>query len=231
MTYSFRHIAHIHCDFTEKFAIPRQSGILADNISVIEMDNAYSDPAFVRGLEGFSHLWLLWVFSANDHESHSATVRPPRLGGNARIGVFASRSPYRPNPIGLSSVKLLEIQIKDGKTSLIVSGADLLDQTPILDIKPYLSYTDAHPNATGGFTDTTSFSALSVDVPTDLLQKIPPEKQSTLLAALREDMRPSYQSDPARVYGFSFAGFEVRFSVKDATAHVLSIEKKKESHS
>jgi len=207
-------IACIHTDFTTKFGIPRQSGIIDALKGEIRFAPKYRDPSALRGLEGFSHIWLIWKFSEAVQENWSPTIRPPRLGGNKRMGVFATRSPFRPNPIGLSCVKLerIELNTPDGPI-LHVSGADLMDGTPIYDIKPYVPYADAHPEARGGFVDQVERKRLSVDCPAHLLERAPLEKRDALLGVLAEDPRPSYQEDPDRVYGMAFAGMEVKFSV------------------
>lgn len=217
-------IAKIHNDFKEKFGIPRQSG-LADNLSVIVFEKEYRVPEALRGIEGYSHLWLLWKFSEAERETWSPTVRPPRLGGNKRMGVFATRSPYRPNPIGLSSVKLVEVTrtSTDGDV-LIVSGADLLDGTPIYDIKPYLAFTDSHPDAVGGFADGVKDYALKVKIPESLAGKINAEKLPALLSILENDPRPSYQDDD-REYGMVYGEYEVKFTVKDGVLTVRDIKK------
>lgn len=219
-------IAYIESDFREKFGIPRQSG-LADLPARIVFEPEYRDPQALRGLEDFSYLWLIWDFSGAHREKWSPTVRPPRLGGNARMGVFATRSPFRPNPIGLSSVRLLSVeQTEDTGPVIWVSGADLMDHTPILDIKPYLAYTDSHPDAGSGFAGAVRFSCLRVCFPLPLMEKIPPEKRKGLMAVLQNDPRPSYQHDPDRVYGFSFANFEIHFRVRGEELTVLSVEER-----
>ena len=214
-------IAHAHNDFTSKFGIPRQSGIAEEVVSRIEFTEEFANPDYIRGIEGFSHLWLVWCFSENADKGSSPTVRPPRLGGNTRVGVFATRSPFRPNPIGLSCVKLLEV--KGGV--LLVAGADLMDGTPIYDIKPYIPETDLRPDAVGGFTDEVPFPRLAVQCLPEVIGKLPKDKRPALLRVLSEDPRPAYQKDPDRVYGFSFAGNEVRFFVQGETLTVLSIDK------
>ncbi len=222
--YETKIIAHIHNDFKTKFGVPRQSGLVKDIDSVIVFEPEYRDPSALRGIEQFSHLWLIWQFSQAVRDDWSPTVRPPRLGGNKRMGVFATRSPFRPNAIGLSSVKLEGIsQTADG-TVLHVSGADLMDGTPILDIKPYLSFTDSHPDATGGFAAEKLDYALKVECSKDLLDRIPPSKQSAMLALLAQDPRPSYQNDD-RIYGFDFGEFEIRFTVADGVLTVMDIFK------
>ena len=213
-------IAFIRNDFGSKFGIPRQSGIAEEVVSRIEFTEEFSNPDYIRGIEGFSHLWLIWCFSENVDKETSPTVRPPRLGGNTRLGVFATRSPYRPNPIGLSCVKLLGV--KNGV--LLVAGADLMDGTPIYDIKPYIPETDLRSDATGGFTDEVPFPKLRVQCLPEVLGHLAPEKRNALLRILGEDPRPAYQKDPDRVYGFSYAGKEVRFFVQGDTLTVLSID-------
>ena len=218
-------IAHIHSDFPTKFGIPRQSG-LAETEAVIVFTPEYRKEEALRGIEEFSHLWLIWKFSEAQRETWSPTVRPPRLGGNKRIGVFATRSPFRPNPIGLSSVKLLAVE-KTAKfgTVLRVAGADLMDGTPIYDIKPYLAFTDSHPDASGSFADERKDYRLEVDFPSALLENVPLDKQAALVEILAGDPRPQYIDDPTRVFGFPFAGLEVRFTVKDGVLTVKEIEK------
>ena len=217
-------VAHIRTAFPTKFGIPRQSGLVESLRAAVVFTPEYRNPDALRGLEGFSHLWLVWVFSRSVGARWSPTVRPPRLGGNERMGVFATRSPFRPNPIGLSAVKLEEIRLHtpDGP-QLIVSGADLMDGTPILDIKPYLPYADCHPEALGGFAPTGG-AELEVDCPPALLERLPEDKARALLGVLSRDPRPSYQHDPDRIYGMDFAGHNIRFSVSGTTLTVLSIE-------
>jgi len=217
-------IARIHNDFPTKFGLPRQSGLISTLQSEIVFEPAYRNPDALRGLDGYTHLWLIWGFSGFDRETWSPMVRPPRLGGNIRMGVFATRSPNRPNPIGLSSVRLDHIIYDDLKgTTLIVSGADLMDNTPIFDIKPYLAYADSHPEATGGFADTRQFSQLQVRFPDNWLAVIPLDRQQTLFDVLAGDPRPAYQDDPTRVYGFFYAGFDVHFTVADNVLTVVGI--------
>ena len=216
-------IAHIRSDFPTKFGIPRQSGLIETLKAVVVFEPEYRNPDALRGLEEFSHIWLIWEFSANKRDSWSPTVRPPRLGGNTRMGVFATRSPFRPNPIGLSSVTLdgIEYHSEFGPV-LHVSGADLMDGTPIYDIKPYIA-SDCRPDARCGFTDKVPVPELAVVFPTPLLEKIPESRRDALTAVLASDPRPRYQSDPDRIYGLEFAGFDVRFRVEQNTVHVCDV--------
>ena len=219
-------IARMKSDFPTKFGIPRQSGLASSLRSTIIFEPEYRSADALRGIEGFSHLWVIWQFSESIRETWSPTVRPPRLGGNQRMGVFATRSPFRPNPIGLSSVQLLGVEMTEKYGCVLhVAGADLMDGTPIYDIKPYIPYCDCHPDATGGFTDTASEFLLKVDFPTPLLNLLPPEKHTAAIEVLSHDPRPSYQRKPDRIYGVSFAGFDIRFSVQDATLTVLEVNK------
>ena len=219
-----RPIAQIHSDFPEKFGIPRQSGLLPELESRIVFLPEFRNPDAIRGITGFSHLWLLWDFSAVPHGgAFQPMVRPPRLGGNTPVGVFASRSPFRPNPIGLSSVRLLRVEETAQGAVLIVSGADLMDGTPIYDIKPYLSFTDSHPDAADGFAETRYGYALEVEFPEEWLSMIPEEKRAALVASLRQDPRPAYQNDPEARYGFEYAGFDVRFRVADGRLTVCEV--------
>lgn len=222
-TVPVRIIARIHSDFPTKFGIPRQSG-LAEVRSTIIFEPEYRNPDALRGLEGYTHLWLIWQFSEAVRDGWSPTVRPPRLGGNTRMGVFATRSPFRPNPIGLSSVRIdgIELHTPDGPL-IHVTGADLMDGTPIYDIKPYLAYTDSHPEAAGGFALQTREGVLSVDFPAELLAVIPKDRQDGLIAVLAQDPRPQYQDDPERVYGMAFAGFDVQFRVADGRLTVCAV--------
>ena len=221
---SMKPIATMHSRFPTKFGIPRQSGLVADLRSTIVFAPDYRSADALRGLEGFSHLWLIWVFSQAVRETWSPTVRPPRLGGNVRMGVFATRSPFRPNPIGLSAVKLEGIDLHTPQGPVLhVSGADLLDGTPILDIKPYVPYADAHPEAAGGFTDGGEDYRLTVDFPPDLLAMLSPQDRLALPGVLAQDPRPSYQHSPDRVYGMAFGEWEVQFSVRDKCLTVLSL--------
>ena len=217
-------IARIRSDFPQKFGIPRQSGVVPETRATIVFEKPYQNPDALRGIEGFSHLWLIWGFSACERAEWSPTVRPPRLGGNTRMGVFATRSPFRPNPIGLSSVTLEEVRLHtpDGPV-LIVGGADLMDGTPIYDIKPYLPYVDSHPDALGGFTEETRGYALAVDFPPALLCRLPAAKHEAVMQVLAQDPRPSYQDDPQRVYGMSFAGWEIKFTVAAGTLRVQDV--------
>lgn len=212
-------IAKIYTDFPTKFGIPRQSGLVEELKGRIVFEPEFCSPDAIRGLDGFSHIWLLWKFNA-PAESRSLTVRPPKLGGNVRMGVFATRSPFRPNNIGLSCVRLEKI---DG-AEMIVSGADLMDGTEIVDIKPYVPYADCHPDAVGGFSKDGS-ERLKVDIPERLLTLFPENKRSALIKVLELDPRPQYQNDPERLYGFGFAGYEIRFTVDNGTLFVKEIEK------
>ena len=218
-------IARIHSDFPEKFGIPRQSGLVPDTRARIVFEPEYRNPDALRGIEGYSHLWLIWSFSRAERDTWSPTVRPPRLGGNTRVGVFATRSPFRPNAIGLSSVTLekIELSTPDGPV-LTVGGADLMDGTPIFDIKPYLPHVDSHPDARGGFAAEKAGYRLSVVFPPALLQQIEEEKREALRGVLENDPRPSYQNDPNRVYGVAFAGKNVKFTVDGGVLTVRGIE-------
>ncbi len=214
-------IAYIHTDFKEKFGIPRQSGRIPELIGRIIFEPEFRNPDALRGITEFSHLWLIFDFSKSHRDHWSPTVRPPRLGGNQRMGVFASRSPFRPNPIGLSCVKLESID----KNDLIVSGIDLLDHTPILDIKPYLPYTDSHPDAIGSYGQTLQNYHLDVHFPDHLLSLIPSEKQKAVIACLADDPRPSYQNDPERIYNMQFADLDIHFKVNQNQLEVTAIDK------
>ncbi len=217
-------VARIHNDFHSKFGIPRQSGLLSEMVSTIVFEPQFRDPEALRGIEGYSHLWLLWHFSEAEYESFRPTVRPPRLGGNRRMGVFATRSPFRPNSLGLSSVRLIAVeQTEEWGTVLRVTGADLKDNTPIWDIKPYIAYTDSHPDAVGGFSDAVREYALQVEFPKELLAQISPDKRTTLLEILKQDPRPSYQQDPTRIYGMAFGKWDIRFTVDDTTLKVIEV--------
>lgn len=223
-TVSMRIIARIHSDFPEKFGIPRQSGLVEALKATVVFEPEFQNPDALRGLEGFSHLWLIWQFSQSVREEWSPTVRPPRLGGKERMGVFATRSPFRPNAIGLSSVKLDGVE-RDPRLGHVihVSGADLMDGTPIFDIKPYLPYGDCHPEATGGFTDDREREALTVEFPGEWLTLVPENRREALLGVLAGDPRPPYQKDPDRIYGMAFAGYDVRFTVRGSVLTVRGV--------
>lgn len=217
-------IARIYNDFNEKFGIPRQSGILEEMPSVIVFEKDYNNPDAIRGLDGYSHLWLIWGFSENE-ENNNLTVRPPRLGGNTRVGVFATRSPFRPNGLGLSSVRLKSIENTENGPILTVLGADLMNGTPIYDIKPYIAYTDSHPDAICGFADEKYKYSLIVDIPSDLMSEINPKDLSTILKILENDPRPSYQNDRNRVYKMSFGIYDISFTVNQDHLTVTEIVK------
>lgn len=224
MEHTMQVIARIRSEFPTKFGIPRQSGLVPETRATIVFEPEYRNPDALRGIDGFSHLWLIWEFSETVRESWSPTVRPPRLGGNTRLGVFATRSPFRPNPIGLSCVRLEELRQTDGLgTVLIVSGADLMDGTPIFDIKPYLPYADAHPEALGGFTAQAEDYLLAVEFPPELEEKVPPQHRAALRGVLSHDPRPSYQADSGRLYGMRFADLDVRFVVEGKTLTVREV--------
>lgn len=217
-------IARMRSDFSTKFGIPRQSGLVEALRSTIVFEPEFRNADALRGIEDFSHLWLIWQFSQAVRSGWSPTVRPPRLGGNARMGVFATRSPFRPNNLGLSSVRLLGVEHTAAwGTVLHVGGADLLDGTPIFDIKPYIPYGDCHPEATGGFTDQAGKFLLEVDFPPELLSRLPEEKREAALGVLEHDPRPSYQRDPQRVYGLTFAGWDIRFRVEENLLTVTDV--------
>lgn len=219
-------IARMKSDFSSKFGIPRQSGLVQELHSTIVFEPEFRNADALRGIEDFSHLWLIWQFSEAVRNGWSPTVRPPRLGGNTRMGVFATRSPFRPNNLGLSCVRLLGTEeTKEFGTVIHVAGADLMDGTPIFDIKPYIPYADSHADATGGFTDGASDYILDVEFPAHLLTMLPQDKQSAAVAVLSHDPRPSYQKDSDRVYGLTFAGFNIRFTVMNGTLSVVSVEK------
>ncbi|WP_302619280.1 tRNA (N6-threonylcarbamoyladenosine(37)-N6)-methyltransferase TrmO [uncultured Oscillibacter sp.] len=222
--FSMKTIARIRSDFAGKFGVPRQSGLVEALEARVVFEPEYRNPAALRGLEGFSHIWLVWVFDQAVRAEWSPTVRPPRLGGNARLGVFATRSPFRPNPIALSAVTLAGMEeTREWGTVLRVRGADLMDGTPILDIKPYLPYADCRPEAVGGFASAPAGETLAVECLPELWEKVPPQRREALRAVLALDPRPRYQDDPGRVYGFGFAGLEVRFSVEGGVLRVREI--------
>lgn len=224
--WTLRPIARIQSDFSEKFGIPRQSGLVEALRARVVFAPEYRVREAFRGLEGFTHIWLVWGFSQNVEAGWSPTVRPPRLGGNVRMGVFATRSPFRPNPLGLSCVELLAIDYDapDGP-ALVVGGADLLDGTPIFDVKPYVPHADCRPQARGGFADAHREDRLAVDFPPQLEALVPPDKREALRGVLAGDPRPSYQRDPQRLYGLGFAGLQVRFTVEDGVLRVRQVEK------
>jgi len=222
-TYEAKIIAHIHNDFKTKFGVPRQSGLVQKVTSTIVFEPEFRDSTALRGIEQFSHLWLIWQFSEAVRDDWSPTVRPPRLGGNKRMGVFATRSPFRPNAIGLSSVKLEGIEQTSQGAVLYVSGADLMNGTPIYDIKPYLPFTDSHPEAVGGFADEKFDYALKVGIKPELLSALPIDKRDSLLELLAQDPRPSYQNDESRVYGFEYGNYEIKFTVSEGVLTVTEI--------
>lgn len=224
-TYIMKPIAHIHSDFPDKFGIPRQSGLIDSLKAEIIFEPEYRNPDAFRGLEAYSHIWLIWGFSESIRSNWSPTVRPPRLGGNTRMGVFATRSPFRPNPIGLSSVRLEAVETHPEHGPILhISGADLMDGTPIFDIKPYLPYVDSHPEASEGFGGPLKNYTLDIECPAELLEQIPKDKREALFALLSQDPRPSYQNDAERIYGLRFAGMEVKFRVDGTTLHVVTVE-------
>ena len=217
-------IAHIETDLPAKFGLPRQSGLVEALEARVVFRPLYRDPVAFRGIEGFSHLWLIWGFSQNSRDGWAATVKPPRLGGNRRMGVFATRSPYRPNALGLSAVRLLRLE-RDEKLGpvLYVAGADMLDGTPIYDVKPYLPFTDSRPQAVGGFAEDVLDYALEVEFPPPLLSRIPADKREALLGLLAQDPRPAYADDPARRYGFNYLSFDIRFTVENGKLTVVEV--------
>ena len=222
---SIQVIARMHSDFATKFGIPRQSGLVEELRSTIVFEPEFRNADALRGIEGFSHLWIIWQFSEAVRTGWSPTVRPPRLGGNTRMGVFATRSPFRPNNLGLSCVKLLGVEeTAEHGFVLHVGGADLMDGTPIFDIKPYVPYADAHPEAVGGFTDTADAFLLDVAFPDALLAILPAEKRQAAISVLSHDPRPSYQRKPDRVYGLTFAGYDIRFTVEDTILTVVAVD-------
>ena len=217
-------IARIHSDFPTKFGIPRQAGLVEALRATVVFEPEYRNPDALRGIDGYSHLWLIWQFSEAIRPNWSPTVRPPRLGGNTRRGVCATRSPYRPNPSGLSCVELVGLrETQDQGLVLEVAGADLMDGTPIFDIKPYAPYADCHPEARGGFTETAGDFLLAVEFPPALLERIPPDRREALIGVLSHDPRPSYQRDPERIYGMGFGGFDIRFQVRENTLTVVDV--------
>ena len=218
-------IARLHSDFTQKFGIPRQSGLVDELEATVVFEPELRNPDALRGIEGFSHLWLIWEFSQARRAEWSPTVRPPRLGGNVRMGVFATRSPFRPNPIGLSCVRLAGVELHSELGPILkVRGADLLDGTPIFDIKPYVPYADSKPQALGGFASTPKEATLTVDIPPELLERIPPEKRAALTGVLAQDPRPAYQEDKARIYGMGFGGLDIKFRVEGSRLTVVAVE-------
>lgn len=224
MQLTIKPIARIRTDFPTKFGIPRQSGVVKELKGRIVFEPEYRNEDMLRGIEGFTHLWLIWMFSENVRSKWTPTVRPPILGGNTRIGVLATRSPFRPNPLGLSCVELAGVERRsDEGTVLLVRGADLMDGTPIFDIKPYLAYVDSHPEATEGFR-TVGWSMLSVDFPPELLELVPAADRDALLSVLANDPRPSYHNDPERIYGMSFGSREIKFRVADDILTVTAVE-------
>lgn len=224
-TYILKPIAYIRNDFPDKFGIPRQSGLVDALKAEIIFEPEYRNPDAFRGLEDYSYLWLIWGFSENIRRRWSPTVRPPRLGGNSRMGVFATRSPFRPNPIGLSAVRLHSIEMHSEYGPVLhISGADLMNGTPIFDIKPYLPYADSRPEASEGFGGPLKGYTLDVECPPELLNEVPEDKREGLLALLAQDPRPSYHNDPNRIYGLRFAGMEIKFQVAGTTLHVVSIQ-------
>jgi len=226
MDVSIQIIARMHSDFATKFGIPRQSGLVEELRSTIVFEPEFRNPDALRGIKDFSHLWIIWQFSEAVRQGWSPTVRPPRLGGNTRMGVFATRSPFRPNNLGLSSVRLLGVEHTEAYgTVLHVGGADLMDGTPIFDIKPYIPDGDSHPEATGGFTDKAAEFLLQVDFPAELLAILPEDKREAAMGVLSHDPRPSYQRKPDRVYGLTFAGFDIRFKVSEDILSVVDVTK------
>ncbi len=224
MELTIKPIARIRTDFPTKFGIPRQSGVVKELKGRIVFEPEFRNEDMLRGIEGFTHLWLIWMFSENVRTKWTPTVRPPILGGNTRVGVLATRSPFRPNPLGLSCVEFAGIERRpDEGTVLLVKGADLMDGTPIFDIKPYLSYVDSHPEATEGFR-TVGWSLLSVDFPQPLLERVPEDDRAALMSVLANDPRPSYHSDPERVYGMNYGKFEIKFRVSEDILTVTAVE-------
>ncbi len=222
-TIELKCIAHIHTDFPEKFGVPRQSGVVPELTGTVVFEPEYQNPDALRGLDGYDYIWLIWGFEGTDRGSTKPTVRPPRLGGNTRMGVFATRSPFRPNPIGLSSVKLEGVERTAQGTVLRVSGIDMRDGTPVYDIKPYVPYADSHPDARGGFAGEVEYEELAVIFPEELLKRVDPDKRGALRAVLAQDPRPHYQDDPERIYGMAFGNCEVRFCVEGKTLRVTDV--------
>lgn len=218
-------IAHIRNDYKEKFGIPRQSGLVKAALSQIVFEPEFRDSNAVRGMEGYSHLWLIWHFSENAEAGWSPTVRPPRLGGNVRMGVFATRSPFRPNPIGLSCVEFDRVEQTEEGPVIYVKGADLMDGTPILDIKPYVPYADSHPEAMSGFAGDVFEHRMKVDIPDEVLEQIPQEKREAVLEMLAQDPRPGYQKNPERIYGIEYGEHNIRFRAEDDRILVLEVQK------
>ncbi len=218
-------IATIYTDFPDKFGIPRQSGLIDELVGKIVFEKEYRDDSALKGLEQFSHVWLIWEFSEAKRDEWSPTVRPPRLGGNTRMGVFATRSPFRPNPVGLSAVKIKDIvKTKTEGTVIYVTGADLMNGTPIYDIKPYIPLSDCIPDALEGYTRDTKVHFLKVDFPEDLLCKIPADKRTPLIKVLEQDPRPSYIDDSERIYGVSFGGYNIKFRVDEDILYVVQVD-------
>lgn len=219
-----RVIARVRNDFPTKFGLPRQSGLAESLRSLIVFEKAFRVPEALRGLEAFSHIWLIWGFHQARRDAWSPTVRPPKLGGNTRMGVFATRSPFRPNALGLSCVRLEKIvNLGAAGRALLVSGADMMDGTPVYDVKPYLPYADCRPEAVGGFADAHVSDAVPVDFPAALLARVPEDRRAALLEALRQDPRPAYQADDTRVYGMPYAGLDIRFCVQDGVLRVCDV--------
>lgn len=219
-----RVIARVRNDFPTKFGLPRQSGLAESLRSLIVFEKAFRVPEALRGLEAFSHIWLIWGFHQARRDAWSPTVRPPKLGGNTRMGVFATRSPFRPNALGLSCVRLEKIvDLGAAGRALLVSGADMMDGTPVYDVKPYLPYADCRPEAVGGFADAHVSDAVPVDFPAALLARVPEDRRAALLEALRQDPRPAYQADDTRVYGMPYAGLDIRFCVQDGVLRVCDV--------
>jgi tRNA-Thr(GGU) m(6)t(6)A37 methyltransferase TsaA len=224
-TFEFRPVAYIRNDLPTKFGVPRQSNVAPSLISTVEFTKEFADEACIKGIEGFDWIWLIWVFSEFYQKEWTPTVRPPRTGGNARYGVFATRAPHRPNPIGMSCVRLLEVRKEKGKVSLVVQGADMMNGTPILDIKPYIKYAESHPDAKSGFVDEHHFESLKVVYDEAALKVLSAEQKSALLEILKSDPRPQYQDDPERIYGFYYAGFDVKFRVSEDTVFITELLK------